>query len=223
MAHEHNTPAAGPLQILDGGGIGDVFDNEAVALIINPNLETIGVHLISDANDLGAVHLIAMFDSVNECFFESQTDAEDFAVGELLAFQELFDFFLDVAGFRRVAGNDQLFAKTLADLGHGLHLTGKSEHAPDQNDSKGSRAKSPFLALRGNGSAAGPPCARPSRILRLKIPLSVKVKETASEPTQPAGPILESLQGGLLFRLNVKKLVQLGDLEDFVYLRIDVA
>src|SRR4051812_43130826 len=35
--------------------------------------------------------------------------------------------------------------------------------------------------------------------------------------------LLEGLQGGLFFRVNVKQLVQLRDLEDLVNLRVDVA
>src|SRR5205807_7642763 len=36
-------------------------------------------------------------------------------------------------------------------------------------------------------------------------------------------PALERLQGSLLFLLDVEKLIQLGDLEDLVDLRVDVA
>ena len=49
------------------------------------------------------------------------------------------------------------------------------------------------------------------------------MRDRPTRAWRSAAGVSERLQGGLLFLLNVEELVELGDLEDLVDLRVDVA
>src|SRR5262245_2483338 len=65
VAHQHETPAAGTFEVLDGGGIGNILGVKALAFIGDEDFEALGGNTIGNADLLGAVHMVAMLDGVD--------------------------------------------------------------------------------------------------------------------------------------------------------------
>src|SRR5205807_5836385 len=123
VAHEHETPAAGALEVLNGGGVGYVGGIETGALVLDLDVKAILLNLVDDANLLGAIKLVAVFDGVDEGFLEGELDAEDFFFGEEGGLQLTFDFFLKFTRFGGIAGDFDGDGVMGAWLAHKVHLT----------------------------------------------------------------------------------------------------
>src|SRR5262245_307328 len=122
MAHEQQAPPAGALEILDGHRIGHVFRIEAPPFVRDADVEAVAVDEVDDADFLAAVELIAVFDGVDECFFEGQPNAENFTFVETVSRQGALDFVLNLASLAGVAGDHMLPRPHMADVTHRVFL-----------------------------------------------------------------------------------------------------
>ena len=82
VPHQEQAPAAGPFQVLRRGRVWHVVGIKAGAFIDDLDLEPIRVDAVRNADRLGPVQLVAVFDGVDQGLFEREADAEDFLVGE---------------------------------------------------------------------------------------------------------------------------------------------
>ncbi len=68
---------------------------------------------------LGTVHLVAVFDGVDEGFFKGELDAEDLAFLEVAGLEGAFDVILNAACLGGVAGDHNLVGTDVARITHG--------------------------------------------------------------------------------------------------------
>ena len=101
-------------------GIGHVAGVETRAFIGDLHFKAIGEKSVGDADFLGGVHLVAMFDGVDQGFLQGQLDAEDVVVVDVTSEEKLFDVVLNPARLGRIAGDGDIQSNRLTDIALGV-------------------------------------------------------------------------------------------------------
>src|SRR5713226_735582 len=113
MAHKHDAAATGALQILGRRGIGHIDGIESFSFVGNNHFELLLGYLESDTNLSRRVHLVAVFNSVDQSLLDGQANAKNIALAELMDFEEMFDLLLNATGFHGVARDQQVGGEAL--------------------------------------------------------------------------------------------------------------
>jgi hypothetical protein len=121
VAHEHEASAAGPFEIFDRGGIGHVVGVEADPLVGDADLESIREESIGNVDAFASVHLVAVLDGVDQGFFESEPDAEDFLIAGSAGSELFFDGILDTSSLGMLARDGHFREWRMAEVACGLH------------------------------------------------------------------------------------------------------
>eukprot|EP00913_Durusdinium_trenchii_P035266 g32996.t1 len=89
--HQHDAAAAGAFEIVVFGRVGNVFRFEAVALVFDFDANKFFADLAADQDRFLRVHPVAVFDGVDECFFQCESNAEHVSRGIIQPFEAVDD------------------------------------------------------------------------------------------------------------------------------------
>jgi len=77
-------------------GIGDFGGVEAFALVFDGDVDALVADAVVDADLFGAVQLVAVFDGVDERFFEGKFEGEEIGLAKVMFFTGSEDFIFDI-------------------------------------------------------------------------------------------------------------------------------
>src|SRR5207253_1168131 len=122
-----------------------------------------------------AIHLIAMFDGIHQRFLQGQANSEDLFVFIVVLAELVFNDFLDMTGFTKIAGNDKFNGSILKAFAHGglNNLRGDVGGVPS-----GSRVNLPWNLVRARKLGTRKP-AEPFRWVRALDAVLPSVLSTA--------------------------------------------
>jgi hypothetical protein len=101
-ADEHDASSAELFHVFRGGWIGKFTGAESAAFIFDTDMKMIGRHAVTDMDAFVRVHLIAMFDGIDDRFFECETDGENVAFAVPMRFERRDDFVLNAVAFTEI-------------------------------------------------------------------------------------------------------------------------